>query len=103
MLVLSRKVGQKIALGDDIVLVINRIAGNRVSIGIEAPSHVRIVRGELEPIDHDGSEAVAHCGSDAKMSPGSNALLPSAEAVRVPVGALAPTAAVCSGGINTGP
>jgi carbon storage regulator len=48
MLILSRKVGEKIAIGDDVTIVINRIAGNRVAIGIEAPSHVRVVRGELE-------------------------------------------------------
>jgi carbon storage regulator len=48
MLVLSRKPGEKLMIGDDVVLTINRISGNRVAIGIEAPRDVRIVRGELE-------------------------------------------------------
>lgn len=48
MLVLSRKVGERIQIGDDIVVVVNKVAGNRVTIGIEAPGNVRIVRGELE-------------------------------------------------------
>ena len=48
MLILSRKVGEKIAVGDEITIVVNRIAGNRVALGIQAPSHVRVVRGELE-------------------------------------------------------
>ncbi|MCA9135636.1 MAG: carbon storage regulator [Planctomycetales bacterium] len=48
MLVLSRKPGEKLMIGDDVVLTINRIAGNRVAIGIEAPRDVRIVRGELQ-------------------------------------------------------
>ncbi|MDV6033925.1 carbon storage regulator [Stieleria sp.] len=48
MLVLSRKVGEKLMVGDDIVLTVNRISGNRVAIGIEAPRNVRIVRGELQ-------------------------------------------------------
>lgn len=48
MLVLSRKEGEQLLIGDDIVLTINRISGNRVAIGIEAPREVRIVRGELE-------------------------------------------------------
>lgn len=48
MLVLSRKVGEKLIIGDNIVLTVNRISGNRVAIGIEAPRDVRIVRGELQ-------------------------------------------------------
>ena len=48
MLVLSRKAGEKLMIGDGIVLTINRISGNRVAIGIEAPRDVRIVRGELQ-------------------------------------------------------
>lgn len=48
MLVLSRKVGERIHVGDDIVVEIRRIAGNRVTLALEAPRHVRILRGELE-------------------------------------------------------
>ncbi|HVT29567.1 MAG TPA: carbon storage regulator [Lacipirellulaceae bacterium] len=48
MLVLSRKVGERIHVGDNIVLEIRRIAGNRVTIALEAPRDVRILRGELE-------------------------------------------------------
>lgn len=49
MLVLSRKEGEKLVIGDNVVVTINRIAGNRVAIGIEAPREVSIVRGELKP------------------------------------------------------
>ncbi|HVX59946.1 MAG TPA: carbon storage regulator [Pirellulales bacterium] len=52
MLVLSRKVGEKLVIGDGIVITVSRVAGQRVSIGIEAPPHVRVVRGELQPYDH---------------------------------------------------
>lgn len=48
MLVLSRKVGDKIVIGDNITVVVHRVQGNRVSLGIEAPADVRIVRGELK-------------------------------------------------------
>lgn len=48
MLVLSRKEGEQLLVGDNIVLTINRISGNRVAIGIDAPRDVQIVRGELE-------------------------------------------------------
>jgi carbon storage regulator len=48
MLVLSRKVGERIHVGDNIILEIRRIAGNRVTLALEAPRDVRILRGELE-------------------------------------------------------
>ena len=48
MLVLSRKIGEKLVIGDNITVVVSKIAGNRVTLGIEAPGDVRIVRGELE-------------------------------------------------------
>ena len=48
MLVLSRKVGQRIVIGENITVVVNRVAGNRVTLGIEAPDDVHIMRGELE-------------------------------------------------------
>lgn len=49
MLVLSRKAGDQLIIGDDVVLTVNKISGNRVAIGIEAPREVSIVRGELSP------------------------------------------------------
>lgn len=48
MLVLSRKVGEKIVIGDDVTVVVGRVSGNRVSIGIDAPEDVKVIRGELK-------------------------------------------------------
>lgn len=48
MLILSRKESERIYLGDDVVLTIVRIQGDKVRIGVEAPSDVRILRRELE-------------------------------------------------------
>ena len=50
MLVLSRKIGERLVIGDNITVVVSRVAGNRVTLGIEAPTEVRIVRGELKPV-----------------------------------------------------
>lgn len=65
MLVLSRKVGEKLVIGDGIVITVSRVAGQRVSIGIEAPPHVRVVRGELQPYDRpaarEHAEATLAC------------------------------------------
>jgi carbon storage regulator len=50
MLVLSRKAGESLRIGDDIQLVVVRIHKDRVRIGIEAPRDVRIARGELQQL-----------------------------------------------------
>ncbi|GAB4098639.1 carbon storage regulator [Sinomonas halotolerans] len=47
MLVLTRKSGQSIHLGDGIVLTVQRVSGDSVRIGIEAPQSVQIRRGEV--------------------------------------------------------
>lgn len=47
MLVLSRKPGESLRIGDNIVLRIVSITGNRVKVGIEAPGDIPILRSEL--------------------------------------------------------
>ena len=49
MLVLTRKVSERIQIGDDITLTIVRLEGNKVRIGIEAPANVKVKRDELAP------------------------------------------------------
>ena len=44
MLVLSRKVGQRIWIGDEIAVKILRVAGGAVRIGVEAPEEFSVVR-----------------------------------------------------------
>ncbi len=51
MLVLSRKAGESIKIGDEITVVIHRISGSRVTLGLDAPRNLRIIRGELKPFD----------------------------------------------------
>ncbi|WP_153557542.1 carbon storage regulator [Roseimaritima sediminicola] len=53
MLVLSRKLNEKIQLGDNITVTVLRVQGNTIRLGIDAPRDVRILRGELEPLDND--------------------------------------------------
>lgn len=47
MLVLTRKCSETIRIGDEIVVKIVRTGTTAVRIGIEAPDHVRVLRGEL--------------------------------------------------------
>lgn len=47
MLVLSRKVGEKILVGNDITLVVIEIRGDKVRLGIEAPRDMAVHREEV--------------------------------------------------------
>ncbi len=49
MLVLSRRESERIRLGDSIVITVVRVSGDKVRLGIEAPSDVLVLREELEP------------------------------------------------------
>ena len=49
MLVLSRKIGEKILIGDDIVLTVVKIDRNQIRLGIEAPLEVPVYREEIAP------------------------------------------------------
>ncbi len=49
MLVLSRKLGEKIVIGDDIVVTVVKIDRNQIRIGIEAPHAVPVYREEISP------------------------------------------------------
>jgi carbon storage regulator len=48
MLVLSRREHERIKLGDSIVITVVKVGGDRVRLGIEAPTNVLVLRGELE-------------------------------------------------------
>ena len=47
MLVLTRKAAETIRIGDDIVIKVIKTGTGSVKIGIEAPAHIRVLRGEL--------------------------------------------------------
>ncbi len=47
MLVLSRKVGEKLVIDGNIIVEVVKVQGNRITLGIAAPSDVKVLRGEL--------------------------------------------------------
>jgi carbon storage regulator len=46
-LVLTRKEKQSIVIGEGVVITINRVRGKEVSVCIDAPKEVRVMRSEL--------------------------------------------------------
>jgi len=60
MLVLSRKVGERIWIGEDIAITVVRISNNGVRLGIDAPHELPVVREELkkriEELNHETVE-----------------------------------------------
>lgn len=76
MLVLSRKAGQRVFIGDDIVVEVRRVAGNRVTLALEAPRDVRILRSELQqaatefdmelPEEEAEDPSKSRCSADAR-------------------------------------
>jgi len=60
MLVLSRRVGERLVIGDDVVLTVIEVRNDTVRIGIDAPRSVRVHRAEvLEAVRAANVEAVA--------------------------------------------
>jgi carbon storage regulator len=59
MLVLSRKESERIRLGESIVVTVVRVSGDKVRLGIEAPSDVLVLREELEPHPAQTEVAIA--------------------------------------------
>ena len=47
MLVLSRRLGEKILIDEDVTVVVLGISGNQVRLGIDAPKEVAVHRGEV--------------------------------------------------------
>ena len=58
MLVLSRKERERIRLGDSIVVTVVRLSGDRVRLGIEAPSDMLVLREELDEIEAEQGTVV---------------------------------------------
>lgn len=59
MLVLQRKIGQSIFVGEDIKITIQDISSDKVKISIEAPKNIMIVREELKLATMSNVEALS--------------------------------------------
>jgi carbon storage regulator len=60
MLVLSRKPGEQVYIGNHITITVVEIKGNRVRLGIDAPSDVTVLRAELNDFLKPEAEEATH-------------------------------------------
>ncbi len=65
MLILSRRVNEKIVIGDDIVVSVVEVRGDQVKLGIEAPRTVKVFRQEVfNAIQEENKVAAAASGAE---------------------------------------
>jgi carbon storage regulator len=68
MLVLTRKTGESITIGDDIRIFIQEVRGNQVKIGIQAPSDVAVHREEIYLRIQDENKEASRATKDMMQS-----------------------------------
>ncbi|MFZ4465441.1 MAG: carbon storage regulator CsrA [Phycisphaerales bacterium] len=74
MLVLSRHRDEAIMIGDDVEIVVVDIRGDKVRLGVNAPSRVAVHRKEIyESIRQENAQAAALCGTLGRV-PGAPSL-----------------------------
>jgi carbon storage regulator len=66
MLVLTRKVGERILIGDDIVLTILDSRGDGIRVGIDAPRGIKVQREEVVRAVTEANVEAASAGDDAE-------------------------------------
>ena len=68
MLILSRKIDEKIKIGNDITITLIDVHGDQVKIGVEAPKHVKVFRQEVyNAIQNENNAAVVE-KNDSKQA-----------------------------------
>jgi len=69
MLVLSRRPGESLTIGDDVVVTVVGVTGNQIRLGITAPREVRVLREEVYKAMREENQAAAN-GLDSNRSLG---------------------------------
>lgn len=87
MLVLTRKLMERLYIGDDICVTVVRLEGGQVRLGIEAPREVSVVRAELVPDRQVGGPRQAagpRVDAPAPAPPGGQAVVRADAGLRIP-------------------
>jgi len=68
MLILNRKVGEQIRIGDEVLLTVLEIGRGQIKLGVEAPRHVAIHRGEVYDRIREENRAAALGGQAVNLA-----------------------------------
>ena len=63
MLILSRRAGESVTIGNEIKVRVVSVSGNQVRLGIEAPREIRVLREEILRAIEDENRAAANAAS----------------------------------------
>ena len=66
MLILSRRPGESLTIGDDVIVTVVGVKGNQIRLGITAPREVRVLRGEVCRGTWDESQASNPSGDSGR-------------------------------------
>jgi carbon storage regulator len=67
MLILSRRPGESLTIGDDVVVTVVGVNGNQIRLGITAPREVRVLREEVHKAMLEENQAAAGLDSNRRL------------------------------------
>jgi carbon storage regulator len=68
MLILSRRPGESLTIGDDVVVTVVGVSGNQIRLGISAPREIRVLREEIYKAMQEENRAAANAlDSDRRL------------------------------------
>ena len=69
MLIITRRAGEKVMVGDDVVVHVMEIVGNSVRVGIQAPRSLPVYREEIWDAVRQENQAASQAAPDALPAP----------------------------------